>query len=210
MLKLFVMGRLTADPQANQAKNGGNPYTSFSIAANAGKNQDGSDKATFINVKAFNKQGETILQSFKKGHRIVAELSQIDVSAWISQNTGQAQGSLNAILSSFDFIEYKDQQQGGPQQQAYGQPPQQQGYGQPPQNQGYGQPPAQGYGQAPPAQQGGYGQPPQQNQQQAYGQAPQQQNPQGYGQAPQQSQQQQTYGQQPPAQQQNYTQSPWG
>lgn len=198
MLKLFVMGRLTADPQANQAKNGGNPYTSFSIAANTGKNQDGSDKATFINVKAFNKQGETILQSFKKGDRIVAELHQVDVSAWINQNTGQAQGSLNAILGSFDFVEYKNQQQN----------PQQQGYGQPPQNQGYGQPPAQqSYGQAPPPQQQGYGQPPQQNQQ-GYGQAPQQ-NQQGYGQAPQQNQQQ-NQGQQPPAQQQNYAQSPWG
>ena len=187
MLKMFVMGRLTADPQVNQPQNGGNPYTSFSIAVNSGKKQDGSDKATFINVKAFNKQGETIAQSFKKGHRIVAELSQIDVSAWIQQNTGQAQGSLNAILSSFDFVEYRDQQQGAPQQ----------GYGQPPQQQGYGQPPAQqGYSQAPPPQQQGYNQPPQQNQQQ------------GYGQAPQQNQQQQGYGGQLP--QQNYAQSPWG
>jgi len=206
MIKLFVMGRLTADPQMNQAKNGGNPYTSFSIAVNSGKNQDGSDKATFINVKAFNKQGEMIAQSFKKGHRIVAELNQIELSAWIQQNTGQAQASLNAVLGSFDFIEYKDQQNQQPQQQGYGQPPAQ-NYGQPPQ-QGYGQ--QQGYIQAPaqngnfPPQQG-YGQPPQQG----YGQAPAQTPPpQNYGQqAPAQNQPQQNYGQQPA---QNYGQSPWG
>lgn len=202
MLKLFVMGRFTADPQVKQPQNGGNPYTAFSIAVNNGKNQDGSDKAVFINVKAFNKQGETIMQSFKKGHRIVAELNQVDVSAWINQSNGQAQANLNAVLGSFDFVENKEQQNyGPPPQQGYGQ----QQYGPPPQ-QGYGQPPQQGYGQSPQTQpQQGYGQPPQQG----YGQQPQQG---GYGgQQPQQSQapQQQGYGQ-PQAPQQNYTQSPWG
>ncbi len=198
MIKMFVMGRLTADPQVKQPQNGGNQYTDFSIAVNSGKNQDGSDKATFINIRAFNKQGETIMQSFKKGHRIVAELSNIEVSAWIQQNTGQAQASLNATLSSFDFVEYKEQ---GQQQQGYGQPPQQ-NYGQPPQQQGYGQPP-QGYAQPgnQPPQWGGQQAPPQNQQQQSYGQPPQQQSP-------QQQNQQQGYGQQPPAQ--NYAQSPWG
>lgn len=209
MIKLFVMGRLTADPQVVQPQNGGNQYTSFSIAVNSGKNKDGSDRALFINTKAFNKQGELIAQSFKKGHRIVAELNQVEVSVWINQNTGQPQYSLNAVLGTFDFVEYKDQQQ-----QGYGQPPQQQGYGQPPQ-QGYGQPPMQnGYaqpGNQPPQQ--GYGQP----QQQGYNQPPAQNTPQqGYGQQPpqqnqQQPNQQQGYGQQPPAQQaQNYASSPWG
>lgn len=197
MIKMFVMGRLTADPQVKQPQNGGNQFTAFGIAVNSGKNQDGSDKATFINIRAFNKQGETIMQSFKKGHRIVAELSNIEVSAWIQQNTGQAQASLNATLSSFDFVEYKEQNQ----QQGYGQPPQQ-NYGQPPQQQGYGQPP-QGYAQPgnQPPQWGGQQAPPQNQQQQSYGQPPQQQSP-------QQQNQQQGYGQQPPAQ--NYAQSPWG
>jgi len=194
MIKMFLMGRLTADPQSKQSQNGGNPYTAFSIAVNSGKNQDGSNKATFIDVRAFNKQGETILQSFKKGHRIVAELSNIEVSAWIQQNSGQAQASLKAVLNSFEFVEYKEQNQqqgyGQPQQQNYGQPPGQQGYGQPsvPPQQGYSQPPQ--YGQ-PPLPQQGYAQPPQQNQPQ-----------QGHAQPPQQN-----YGQ-PPAQ--NYNQSPWG
>lgn len=194
MIKMFVMGRLTADPQVNQPQNGGNPYTSFSIAVNSGKKQDGSDKATFIDVRAFNKQGEVITQSFKKGHRIVAELSNIEVSAWIQQNSGQAQASLKAVLSSFEFVEYKEQNQ----QQGYGQPPAQ-NYGQTQQNGGYAQP-----GNQPPQQWGGQ---PQQN----YGQQPPQQNQQqGYGQAPQQNQQQQNYGGQPPQQNQNYAQSPWG
>ncbi|SDD88806.1 single-stranded DNA-binding protein [Sporomusa acidovorans] len=191
MIKMFVMGRLTADPQVNQPKSGGNPYTSFSIAVNTGKNQDGSDKATFVNVRAFNKQGETISQSFKKGHRIVAELNNIEVSAWIQQNSGQAQASLNAVLSSFDFVEYKEQNQ----QQGYGQQPQQ-NYGQPPQQQGYGQSP----------QQNGFAQPGNQPPQQWGGQ-PQNQPQQNYGQQPPQQNQQQNYGQQPS---QNYGQSPWG
>lgn len=190
MLKMFVMGRLTGDPEVKQPQNGGNQYTQFSIAVNVGKNGDGSDKATFIKVSAFNKQGEMIAQSFKKGHRIVAEINNIEVNAWNNQQSGQAQGNLSGVLSSFDFIETKAEAQGQP---AYGQPPQQ-GYGQTPQ-----QPPAQQ--QSYPQQQQQY--PPQQPQ---YGQAPPQQ--QQYGQQP--PAQPPQYGQAPPAQpQQNYNQTPW-
>lgn len=181
-LKGHVYGRLTKDPEIKQSQNGTN-YTQISIAVDNGKNADGSDKTVFINVKAFNKQGELIAQSCRKGHRIVVDLNNIEASAWINQQSGQAQASLNATLATFDFVETKAEA-GQQQQQPPAQYGQAQGYGQPPQQQQYGAPAQQPqYGQAPP-------------QQQQYSQQPPAQPPQ--------------YGQAPPAQpQQNYNQTPW-
>lgn len=178
MFKAFVVGRLTGDPEVRQPQSGGNPYTNFSIAVNVGKNQDGSQKTTFIRVSAFNKQGEMIAQSCKKGHLIAVELNNMEVGAYISQSNGQAQGTLSATLSGFDFCEKR--QEDAPQQSVgYGQPQ----YATPPQQ--YQQPqyqqqppqymppqtPQPQYGQAPPQQ---YRQPPQA----AMPQQPQQQTPQ--------------------------------
>lgn len=174
MLKAFVFGRLTKDPEVRQAMNGGAQYTRFSVAVNIGKNKE--NKTTFIDVSAFGNQGEMIAHSCKKGHRLLVELSDLEVSTWTNQQ-GETKGSLNAVLRAFSFVEPRAE---GQQAATYNAPPMQtmpqQGYGQPPMQNYGGQPPMQGYGQVPsqgaPSQ--GYGQPPMQNQ---GGQPPMQ----GYG-----------------------------
>ncbi len=199
MLKAFVFGRLTKDPEVRQAMNGGAQYTRFSVAVNIGKSEE--NKTTFIDVSAFGNQGEMIARSCKKGHRLLVELSDLEVSTWTNQQ-GETKGSLNAVLRAFSFVEPRAEGQqattyGAPPmqtmpQQGYGQPPMQtmpqQGYGQPPMQNYGGQPPMQGYGQVPsqgaPSQ--GYGAPPMQNQggqpqMQGY---EQQQTPQGGRQSP--------------------------
>lgn len=139
-----VFGRLTKDPEVKQSQNGKN-YALISVAVNGGKNQDRTDKAaTFINIKAFGKQGEIISQSFKKGHRIKADINQLEASAWINQQSGQAQSSMNAMLVGFDFVETKAEAEG-----QQGAPPQQQ------QNNSWGQQPPQNN--LPPAQNGNWG-----------------------------------------------------
>jgi len=161
----------------------------FSVAINGGKNQDGSDRTTFVNIKAFGKQGEIIAQSFKKGHRIKADVNQIEASAWLNQQSGQAQSSLNAILTGFDFVETRAETgQAQAQPGVYNAPPQ---AGTPPQAQqtGHTQPPAR-YAQP----QGGYAQPPG-----------------GYPPPPAAAPvQQPQYSQPQGAPQQNYASSPWG
>lgn len=166
-LKGHTYGRLTKDPEVKISQNNVS-FTQFSIAIDNGKNQDGSDKTVFIDISAFNKQGELIAQSFKKGHRIVVDLNNLEPRAWINQQTGQAQATLGATLAGFDFVETKSEVQGNNQQQSYGQQPQQ-GYNQAPQQNNVA--PANQYQ---PPQQQNYGQPPQQ--------APQ--PPQNYGNTP--------------------------
>lgn len=140
MLKMFVVGRFTADPEVRTPQNGGEPFTVFSVAVNTGKNQDGSQKTTYIRVKAFRKQGEMIAQSCRKGHQIALELANLEVGAYVNQSTGQAQGTLDAILSAFDFCEKREN--AAPQQQQYAPPQQQPQYAQyaPPQQQQYAPP----------------------------------------------------------------------
>lgn len=185
MFKAFVFGRLTKDPEVRQAANG-MQYTRFSVAVNIGKREE--NKTTFIDVSAFNNQGNMVAQSCKKGHRILVELSDLEVSTWTNQQ-GETKGSLNAVLTSFSFVEPRPEGQQAP---AYGAPPMQamppQGYGQPPMQNYGGQSPMQGYGQVPPqgAPPQSYGAPPMQNQggqppMQGYGQ---QQTPQGGRQSP--------------------------
>lgn len=174
-----IFGRLTRDPEQKQSQSG-NSYVNVAIAVNHGKDQQGQDQTTFVDLSAYGKTGELIMKNCHKGARINA-LATIRLDKYTTQQ-GQPGASLRGNVQNIDIVDWPDQQQQAAQQQ-YGQAPQQQGqqanYGTPPQQQTYGQPPQQQ-----PTQQT-YGQPPQQQ-----GAAPwqQQQQAQGQRQAPQNKQ----------------------
>ncbi|MEG2765706.1 MAG: single-stranded DNA-binding protein [Acidaminococcaceae bacterium] len=165
-----VLGRLTRDPEAKTSQNGNN-YVTFSVAVNHGKDQQGQDKVTFVELIAYGKIGEIILK-LKKGGR-VSVFADLELDKWVGQN-GVAGATLRGNVRSVDIIDWPE----NTQQQA----PAPGGYGMP--NQQYGTPPAQGGYQAPPQQapMPGYGAPSQACGQPQYQQPPTQQ--QGYGQQP--------------------------
>lgn len=101
-----IFGRLTGDPEQRTPQNGGNPYVTFSIASNTGrKDNNGNNIAQFINISAFGKRGETIMQYFKKASRIAVHVSNLELRTWTGQQDGQAHGNLNAVLEGFDFVD---------------------------------------------------------------------------------------------------------
>lgn len=101
-----IFGRLTGDPEQRTPQNGGNPYVTFSIASNTGrKDNNGNNMAQFINISAFGKRGETIMQYFKKASRIAVHVSNLELRTWTGQQDGQAHGNLNAVLEGFDFVD---------------------------------------------------------------------------------------------------------
>ena len=177
-----VLGRLTRDPEVKTSQ-GGSTYVNFSVAVNHGKDQQGQDKTTFVELTAYGKTGE-IVSKLKKGGRVSAS-ADLELDKWVGQN-GAPNATLRGNARNVDIIDWPE----NTQQQA----PAPGGYGMP--NQQYGAPPAQGGYQAPPQQapMPGYGAPAP-----AYGQPPVQQ-PQ-YQQPPTQQQApvQQGYGQQQPA-----------
>ena len=65
-------GRLTRDPEIRTPQNGGNPYTTITVATQVrSKDKDGKNKSVFVDAVAFGKSGEILAQYFHKGSRIV-------------------------------------------------------------------------------------------------------------------------------------------
>lgn len=110
-------GRLTRDPEVRKPQNGGNPYTTITVATQVrSKDKDGKNKSVFVNAVAFGKSGEILAQYFHKGSRIVVHGEINDISAWIGNRDGQAHASVSINVTGFDFVDTKaeTEQQGQP------------------------------------------------------------------------------------------------
>lgn len=136
-------GRLTRDPEIRTPQNGGNPYTTITVATQVrSKDKDGKNKSVFVDAVAFGKSGEILVQYFHKGSRIVVHGEINDISAWIGNRDGQAHASVSINVTGFDFVDTKAEtcQQGQPPAttsyaapaQAYGSAPAGQPYTAPP------------------------------------------------------------------------------
>lgn len=143
MISATIYGRLTRDPELITPQNGGEAYTRFSVACDTGRKDSNNNRTViFVNITAFGKQGDVVRNYFKKGNRIVCHIRNMEVSAYINQNTNQPQANLNAVLNGVEFVETLAETQQQPIQpqastQQTAQPYGQQGYAQP-----YGQAPA--------------------------------------------------------------------
>lgn len=138
-------GRLIRDPEIRTPQNGGNPYTTITVATQVrSKDKDGKNKSVFINAVAFGKSGEILAQYFHKGSRIVVHGEINDISAWIGNQDGQAHASVSISVTGFDFVDTKaENEQQGQQPSAHTgyaapAPP----YGSAPAGQPYAAPPA--------------------------------------------------------------------
>lgn len=105
MITATLYGRLTKAPERIVPKNGGDAYVRFSMACDNGKDRP----ATFVNVSAFGRRGDVIMQYFTKGNRIVAHVRNLEPSAYVG-NDGEARATLNAVLSAVDFVETRADQ----------------------------------------------------------------------------------------------------
>ena len=91
MNKVFLMGRLTADPEMRQTPSGV-PVCSFSIAVNRrpSKNADGqaNQQSDFINCVAWRNQAEFITRYFRKGSSICITGS-LQTRTWTDQQNNK-------------------------------------------------------------------------------------------------------------------------
>lgn len=73
MNKVFMMGRLTKDPEV-RTTNGGTTVTTFSIAVDRRyTDQDGKKQTDFFNVTAWRKLGEICGNYLDKGRQVLVE-----------------------------------------------------------------------------------------------------------------------------------------
>ena len=144
--KIFIMGRLTRDPELRRTQTG-TPVASFSLAVD----RDFKDRATgeratdFIDVVAWRQTGEFVSRYFTKGRMAVVE-GRLQIRDWTDKE-GNKRRSAEVVADNVYFGDSKRDGEGGGYSTGYSQG----GYAQGGYSQGgYSAPAPSGYG-APPA-----------------------------------------------------------
>lgn len=99
--KVFLMGRLTADPELKVSA-GNVPVLRFTIAVNRRMKRDETD---FIDCVAFRQNAEMISKFFRKGSAIIV-FGSIQVSNYTDKD-GRKQRSVNVVVDEVQFGEKK-------------------------------------------------------------------------------------------------------
>ena len=87
--KVFVLGNLTADPDARSLPSG-QSVVNFRIATNRvfyDKNKEKQEQAEFHNIVAFGRTAEIIQQYLKKGSLVLIE-GRLQTRSWEDKSTG--------------------------------------------------------------------------------------------------------------------------
>lgn len=126
MNKVFLMGRLTADPEMRQTP-AGVTVTSFTIAVDRRFSKDGQRQTDFIRCTAWRQQAEFICKYFKKGSMICV-IGNIQTRSWDGQD-GKKQYSTDIVVEEVHFTGSKAETgtSGASSQGGFGQSPAQSG-----------------------------------------------------------------------------------
>ena len=86
--KVFIMGRLTRDPELRRTQNG-TPVTSFSLAVDRDfKSQGGEKETDFIDVVAWRSTAEFVAKYFTKGRMAIVE-GRLQIRDWTDKDGGK-------------------------------------------------------------------------------------------------------------------------
>lgn len=106
------MGRLVADPELRHTQNN-TPVASFRLAVDR---RSKNDEADFIDIVAWDKQGEFVSKWFNKG-KLVAVVGRLQVRKWQDKD-GNNRYSTEVVAEECHFAESKKTEQGGYQEPA--------------------------------------------------------------------------------------------
>ena len=106
MNKVFLMGRLAADPEMRQTPSGV-AVTTFTIAVNRRFSKDGQTQADFIRCTAWRQQAEFICKFFKKGSMICV-IGNIQTRSWDGQD-GKKQFATDVVVDEVYFTGSKSE-----------------------------------------------------------------------------------------------------
>ena len=97
MNKIFLIGRLTKDPQRGQTQSG-KTVARFSVAVK----KQGQDGADFFDATAFDKTAENVLQYLAKG-RQVAVVGRVSIGSYTDRN-GVTRKTFDIFADQVEFI----------------------------------------------------------------------------------------------------------
>ena len=142
--KIFIMGRLTRDPELRRTQTG-TPVASFSLAVDRDfKDKSTGERATdFIDVVAWRQTGEFVSRYFTKGRMAVGE-GRLQIRDWTDKE-GNKRRSAEVVADQVYFGDSKRDGDGGGYSAGYSHGGYSAGgYSAPAAPSGYGAPPADG------------------------------------------------------------------
>ena len=102
MLKTYLTGNLTRDPESRTTASG-STVCSFSVAVNRRRSQNGNQpEADFFRVNAWNQLGEICQKYLAKGCR-AAVVGRVSVSTY-QGNDGTTRASLDVMADEVEFL----------------------------------------------------------------------------------------------------------
>ena len=109
--KVFIMGRLTRDPELRRTQNG-TPVTSFSLAVDRDfKSQGGEKETDFIDVEAWRSTAEFVAKYFTKGRMAVVE-GRLQIRDWTDKD-GNKRRTAEVVADNIYFGDSKRDGNGG-------------------------------------------------------------------------------------------------
>jgi len=118
MNKVFLVGRLTRDPEVRAA--GTTTVAKFSIAVDRRFKREGEPEADFFNCTAFGKQADFVERYLRRGIKMVV-VGRIQNDNYTNRN-GEKVYSVQVMVDELEFAESKNAQGGGSFQQPAGAP----------------------------------------------------------------------------------------
>ena len=103
MNKIFLIGRLTNDPEVKVT--GNTQYAKFTLAVDKRFKKEGEATADFFNCVAFGKRADVINQFFFKGSKIAVS-GEMQSSKYTDKD-GNKRTSWEVTIEEFDFCESK-------------------------------------------------------------------------------------------------------
>lgn len=111
---VFLIGRLTADPEVRYTSGSQMAVCSFTVAIDRPVKQGKEKQADFPRVIAFGRQAETCEKYLAKG-RLVAVEGRIQTGSYQNRN-GDTVYTTDVVASRVEFLEWGDRPSGGQRQ----------------------------------------------------------------------------------------------
>ena len=112
--KVFLMGRLTFDPELRYAPSG-SAVTELRMAINrvwTGRDGERKEESLFIDVTVWERQAENCCQYLKKGSQIHIE-GALKMDTWDDKTTGEKRSKIKVLADRVQFLDRRADGGGG-------------------------------------------------------------------------------------------------
>lgn len=121
--KVFLMGRLTRDPELRRIPNG-TAVTELGLATGriwTGRDGEKREETLFIDVTVWDRQAETCCQYLKKGSGVHVEGS-LKMDSWDDKTTGEKRSKIKVQAERVQFLDRREPSGMGPADDDFGAP----------------------------------------------------------------------------------------